>query len=298
MLACPSWAQVNKKSVPDVGGGGGLEIANVAGKLEAVQGGSLKILDAAKAESLIVLDPRTTVKYSGQAKPAWLSTGLMVRFSARLDQQGNAQASIKTLEAFVPDTNRRMSLDEMRNQTAGLYPEGSTLGTVTKGLFNEKKSDSKKADDKKSTKRTEKKGAAKNEPDENQGASSTFQGYRVVGQVLNHQRGVLLINAGGKRLSVELDPNAAISVTAPNVMFAMPGDDVKITGLRNPKQPQLVQAESIEIKAAKPLGIEGSLTAKDAKNLKNSKTSSAANPNKKGPEKTDPKANAKRGKAA
>jgi hypothetical protein len=75
----------------------------------------------------------------------------------------------------------------------------------------------------------------------------------VVGTLRNVQKNVITLAAGPQPMQIELAPDATITVTASDFSFASHGDLVTVSGLRNPAQPEWIQAERIDVKAAKKL---------------------------------------------
>ena len=303
MFVQASFGQGKRKSL-DGGAaaapGIGFEIVNVTGKLDSMLGSNLKILSDGNIETIAVLDQRTSAKFSGQAKSTWLPPGILVRFSARFDGNGKAEAPLKSLDAFVTDPRARLTPDEMRNQSPGMYPEGGSIGNATKGLFNDKSSDAKgnrKADkkaDKKTDKKVDKKSEGKKGAKNAELASlGTPQTYRVVAQVMQVQQNTMFLRAGNQTLSVEIDPAATINVSLPHVLFAVPGDAITLSGLRSPRDPKFVQVEKIEVKATKLLGLDGTQAAKggrgSTKSTKSGKGASKTDDPAEGKNKSDKK---------
>lgn len=235
---CAQNAQRNPRG--DAGaaaGGGALEIAKAEGKLEAQQGQTVKITSEDKKDYFLVLSQETSLKYSGEADPKWLVPGLMVRFTANFDS-GKPVGTVKNLEVFMPVRSNRMTMEQAREQTPGIYQEGKAPPPGAKGLFAEEQKDAKKD------------GSA---PAQTPATSGGAQAYRVVGSLRGVHQNTLLVSAGPQPVQVELDPSATITVTAGDLSFASKGDEVKVSGLRKPSQPDWIQAEKIEIKAAKKL---------------------------------------------
>ncbi|MCC6508559.1 MAG: hypothetical protein IT423_05605 [Pirellulaceae bacterium] len=220
-----------------------MEIAKVEGTLAGAQLGKIKITTPDKKEVFLIPDNETVVNYSAQAEPVWLTGGLMIRFSANFDSTGKPTAPLKALEVFTPVMRGRMSPEQMREQTPGVFQEGKAPPEGAKGLFaeNNRKPNQPAPKGKPSTK--------KETP-----APVTGQAYRVVGKLVNLQNNVMTVLAG-QPMQIELDPAAVISVTAHDLASAMnmavQGDAVSVSGLRNPAQPEVVKAEQIVVKAAK-----------------------------------------------
>ncbi len=249
-------------------GAGGLEIASASGKFAAGIGNQIKITTEDKEEYFIVFNKDTNLRYQGTADPKFLMNGLMVRFSSQLTQTGATAAPLKGLEVFTaiaPD--RRMTPEQYREQTPGVYQEGGEIGEAPQNI---PAVPTKPEPRKPAGKKTDK-NAPKQPVDP--------VNYRVVGPILGSQGGKYFVQAGGVRVQFELDPAAVISVNSSDLAFCQMGDEVKVSGLRTVGQEKIIQAEKLEIKGAKPLGpAEG----KFAKNARPSRSTRGAKPDAKG----------------
>jgi hypothetical protein len=233
---------------------GGLQIAQVSGTMQAMALDKIKIVAEDKKEYFAVVSPQTSLSYKGTAEPDFLMPGMLIRFSAELNQAGQVQSPVAELEVFTISQHRRMSQEQMRDQTAGVYQVGGEVGNAKKpgDKPNEKSSKPNVA--------TSKGGA---------------QAYRVVGQIAGMKAGKMLVQAGGAQVQLELDPKAVIKVTSHDTTFCQMGDQVKVSGLRNAGQEQFIQSESLEIVGSKPLGPAEGKTAKNAKTAKGAKGKTA-----------------------
>lgn len=206
---------------------GGLEIAEVEGTLQAVAGNRLKIKTEDGKDVIAVLDSRVTLSYTGTAVSSFLRPRLMVRFTAPFDQAGVPKAAIQEIEIFRPAKQRRMSREKLQEQTPGIYP-------VTK----ENKKD--KAGDKNKDKTTP--------------PPAGSQNYRIVGQLRMIGQGKAQVLAGNRPLIVSIADDVAVTVASGDTTFCVQGDEISIQGLRDAARPELVKAQSVEIKGVKPLG--------------------------------------------
>ncbi len=236
---------------------GGLEIAKVKGKLQSIAGFQIKLTTEDKKDLLAVINPqKTNFSYVGKAEPQFLMPGLMVRFTGAFDAAGRPNAPIKELEIFTPAQKRRMTAEYMQNQTAGVYPvdeadakkEASDTGKKPGNANAKKPAGVKKQPTEKDAKaKTEKKQDTAPLP-------AGFENYRVVGKVAAIQGNMIRVAAGNLPITVQLEPDATITVASGDTTFCMEGDQVEITGLRNSAQENVVQAETVIITGAKPLG--------------------------------------------
>lgn len=230
---------------------GGLQIAQVSGTMQAMQLNQIKIVAEDKKEYFAVVSPQTSLNYKGTAEHDFLMPGLLVRFTAELNQSGQVQTPVAELEVFTISQIRRMSQEQMREQTPGVYQVGGEVGNA------------KKPSDKPKDKTPSKTNAAS--------SKGGAQAYRVVGQIAGMKEGKMLVQAGAVQVQMELDPKAAVKVTAHDTAFCQVGDQVKVSGLRTAGQDQYIQSESLEIVGSKPLGPAEGKAAKNSKNTKGSK---------------------------
>lgn len=212
---------------------GGLEIASVEGELSGIAGDRLAVKTEDGKEYFAVLGRKCSLKYSGTADSQFLQPGLMVRFDATFDvTKGVATAPIAELEVFRPFKGR-LSQQQRKDQTPGLYPASTD----------------KQAADPKDNPRY------RRNQNQNQTASNDkLQVFRVVGLINGRQASKLRIMTGRQTILVDLTADPKIKIASGDVLFCNPGDKVKVTGLRNPAQETVIQAETIEIEGAKPLG--------------------------------------------
>jgi hypothetical protein len=89
--------------------GGGLQIAQVSGTMQAMALDKIKIVAEDKKEYFAVVSNQTSLLYKGTAEPDFLMPGLLVRFSAELSQNGQVQGPVTELEVFTISQHRRMS---------------------------------------------------------------------------------------------------------------------------------------------------------------------------------------------
>lgn len=195
---------------------GGLEIAEITGKLQAVAGYQIKLKAEDGTDYMAVVSPgETTFRYRGTADIKFLSPGLLIRFTAPFDQGGNTPNPIAQIEVFNPVRQKRMRADQLQEQTPGIYP------------------------------------AKKNEKEEAPPAG--FENIRVVGKLMGAQGDRMQVAAGNRPVVVPFDPAMEILVSSGDATFCMEGDEITVTGLRNPSQVNWIKAETIIVTGAKPL---------------------------------------------
>ena len=257
-----------------------MAIAKVEGRWDAFSQGIIKILNAENKEVFLHSDNDTLVTYKAEAEPAWLMPGYMVRFSASFDQNSKATAPLKAIEVFTPRTGRRMSPEEMREQTPGITREDKPQLEGAKAPETDKK-------------------PPKGKPAKKDATPAPGQTFRVVGQIGGIQNNVLTVLASTP-IQIEIDPAAVVTVTSNDLVSAInlivKGDGVVVSGLTNPAQPSQVYCEQITIKAGKklttamPQAKRGKPNARDKDNdSKNSKNAKDGKDAKDSKAKPDPK---------
>lgn len=256
-------------------GSAGLEIVELSGKLDAILGNQIKLKSEDGKESVVLVGNETTFSYKGTAEPSALSAGQMVRITAAFDAAGNPQAPLTQLEVFTPvRVGRRMSLEERQKQTPGIYPtsdkpngdkrveQTAQAAKVTGTNKSAEKAVTKSAPGKSApgknspvvNARDKDKNAKANASQANKTGATTgaVQDYLVVGMLRAVQGNQLHIVAGNRPVMVSASPDLKITVSAGDPAFCLPGDEIKMTGLKSPQG--LIQADVIEVTGAKPLG--------------------------------------------
>ncbi len=243
-------------------GEGGLEIVELSGKLDMILGNQIKLKSENGEESVVLVGSDTTFAYQGTAEPTALSAGLMVRFTAAFDAAGTPQAPLAELEVFTPVRVRRMSLEMRQSQTPGIYPatdEGQEQTGKGQGADNRKApgnvATSKPVPGNTPQVRTPPAANPRDKSGKGNGppaAAGAVQDYLVVGMLRAIQGDKLQIFAGNRPLILQADPGLKITVSAGDPTFCQPGDEIKLTGLKSPAG--LIQADTIEVTGAKPLG--------------------------------------------
>lgn len=174
-----------------------------------------KLKIKAGAEEIFgLMDNKTKLTYTNTAELTLLRPGTTVRFTADFD----TTSGIPTAPLSEIEVFRQARRPRMSR---------SEIQDQTPGIYPQKK-----------------------EGANNSGAVQTF---KIVGTIRAFQNKKFQIVAG-RPLMVDLAEGATITVKAGDTTFCAPGDKIKITGLRNPNQPNFVQLQSVEIEGEKPLG--------------------------------------------
>jgi hypothetical protein len=236
-FVAPCLAQNNLKSV------------NTQGTLVNVGDYMVVFKDTKGTEFTAYLDEqKSTFNYRGTADPKALSPGLMVRFTAKFDNNGNAESEIKEMEIFTPIISNRLKQNELLAQTPGIYPtqenEPNAKDANTKDPGNTAAKNTK--DKGKNTK-----GKDKNDP---KAKAAEFVEYRVVGQITAAQSGKVQISTGARMLVVQLANNAKVNINTISPNYCAKDDEVKVEGLMSADLPTAIQASKVVVTGAKPVG--------------------------------------------
>lgn len=252
--ALPAMAQID---------GNGLNTVELKGNLLAMSGYQLKVMGDDQQEYAVVLDQSAgTFRYEGKASPQFLSSGMMVRFTAQFDQAGNPQAALKQIEIFTPRKDRLMMEEELRAQTPGIYPviakdqqAGDDSNPATKVADNPNPVQNKaRARRDKAGRQSGKQDRQQDNPLQGLSAGS-LQDFRVVGRIANMQGDKIQVVAGVQPLIVQLDGDIQITVAGADATFCAAGDSVLVNGLSRAAQPNLIKAQSIVVTGAQPLSL-------------------------------------------
>lgn len=213
---------------------GGLDVAEVNGKLDAASGNRLKITGDDGQDYLVSLNQQSTIDYEGTAEPEFLRPGMLVRFTCSFDTNGQPQQAVSELEIFQPMQRRRMRPDEMQKQTPGIYPVVAPEA-------------------RQQSQQPQHQRRQQPAPQQPPASAEATQEYRIVGKVMGIEQGRMQVMAGNRPVMVELEPELKVTVASGDLTFSNPGDQIKVSGLVNAAQPNFIQAESVRIEGAEPL---------------------------------------------
>ncbi len=235
LFGCVLTSLVDSRSLAQDDVAGGLEIAKLTGKLEAIAGNQLKLTAEDQTPNVVLMNDNTSFRYTGTAEPSVLAPGLMVRFTAELDMAGTPQAPLAELEIFRPLLGQRLSLEARQSQTPGIYPLDDDDAQAKTPPANRQGAN---------------RGAA-GRPTPSTPASAV-RAYQVVGLVRAIQGDRMQVVAGHQPLIFQAASEVKVTVSAGDPSYCQPGDDVSINALKMPNG--MLQAESIHVTGAKALG--------------------------------------------
>lgn len=197
------------------------ENVRIEGKIEDMGQGLLQIKDSAGESYLVKVEGGVkNVFMTGKADPSFLSRGMLVQFTARLDKKGETVEPLRELTVFTP----------REGEQPGIFSEPQ-IGAAASGIFSDAEDESARL-----------KKATANEP----------RSWRVVGVLAGEKSGKLQIAAGNNLIKARLAEDVRIAVDVADLRLARKGDAVQVQGWRYPQQKLRVIANRISVTAAEP----------------------------------------------
>jgi hypothetical protein len=173
------------------------ENAELSGVIKGLQGSLIQVAAGGGENWVVQVDARPQdIRFEGQADPAFLKTGMLVEFKAKVNKRGQAAEPVSSLTVFTVREGRGV----------GVQAEGG-LAKGEAELFNSQPVEEKKGA----------KGRAGEDPD-----------YRVAGQITKLSRGEMTINCAGTTIKADLDKEAKVTVDVNNLQYAQIGDKIEL----------------------------------------------------------------------
>lgn len=168
---------------------GGLEIASVEGTMDGVYGDRVELKTESGDKYVAVLGRKSSVRFSGIADKKFLRPGLMIRFEADFNvKEATATQPVTKIEIFRPVTKGRLSQEQRRDQTPGVYP-ATNKDTQPQG--------------RNANTRSQQSGRISNRQSRSQPAANASR-FRVVGQIRGIQADKVQVVAGRMPLMIQL----------------------------------------------------------------------------------------------
>jgi hypothetical protein len=186
----------------------------VKGEFESIAGnGMICVLNGNRM--FVRFDKKSKVYVTGTATVDALEKGMFVKFSATLDRHGKGTEPIKALVIFTPDAD---------------HPVGVILtGSGPTNAFEE------------------------SNPTKKKGPPPLISMYDVAGRILVIHNNLLTVDCDGKKVRVEVAPDATVKLDATDPFWASSGDIITIKGSVDQPPHGVVLAENVYIKLANPL---------------------------------------------
>jgi hypothetical protein len=156
----------------------------------------------------------TKVQVTGAAQASNLRSGLVVEFSADLDNRGRIQGKVDTLTVT----------SITREKPMGIFPDDSGFAGN---------------DADKTAKRS---GHGKS------GRAQIIGRCRIVGRLVVARGGALSVQGGRGTLSFELGEQPRVMIDMADMSLVRPGQEVSVKGIASPRQPNMIQATEVMVK--------------------------------------------------
>ncbi|TWT80696.1 hypothetical protein CA13_21420 [Planctomycetes bacterium CA13] len=215
-IAAPSFAQTQQT--------GANMVTNIKGKLKSFQPGVLTVTKDDGTDVMVQLpDELPAFVFSAEAKPAFISRGMLVRFSGMFDLAGNPQAPIEKVEIIQPIPTKQLRGSQQEDFTPGVHGDRH----------------------------------AKNKP------PKPIANYKIVGVPMGIMgNGIMAVQAGKMLVRAQLAENVKFRIRFNNLSLAQPGDSVSVAGFYQPPDETNVKAERITITTQRVYGDPNSIDAK------------------------------------
>jgi hypothetical protein len=236
LLGCLSPAQAQGFRPPNAGKPQ-LEAFEGEGLIETAAPGKILIVTNANQRCMVLLTPQTKVEYAGTATTDVLRPGMAVRFTAPMDKQGVVKEKVAQLTVFTPSQESPLgfwSAAEGAPAAGGAAAAGDPFGF---GKQAEKPAG-----------KTAEKPAAKTPAKPAEAGN-----YLIAGRITSYHAGKLQLTTGNAAVKADVAADAQVELKLADGSFARKGDRITVSGQTIPKS-SLVQATSVKIAAAEPLG--------------------------------------------
>jgi hypothetical protein len=204
-----------------------LQNITVTGTLETVKAGEFSVVADAKGGSktwVVFTDPNTTYHATGTALADFLRPKLIVQFAADVDDSGAGKDKVGELTIVSPTPDH----------VSGVFPgEGATANPAPAKPAGKGKG----------------KAAAPAGPS---GFDNSTKA-KVVGKVTSYKENRLIVQAGKRKVEVDLTDEPLIHVDLAEGTFASAGDKVVVHGKEVKGQQGACEAERVEITFSQPL---------------------------------------------
>jgi len=192
------------------------------GKIEAVGQGVVKMLTTSNQLWMVWIDPKAEIHVTGTAEADFVRPGMFVRFTAELDQRGQAQNKVDKLTLFTPSEKSPL----------GVWPEGA--GPAAGGEAGEGGA-----------------GIAGN-------VAPLTNVFTVAGRITANRNGKLTMNALRGVVTFELAEKPTVGVDVTDYSIAKRGDKISVTkGKMFVGRMGMARANALTIELAEPLTLPG-----------------------------------------
>jgi hypothetical protein len=210
-----------------------VQSVSIDGKLiKATRAQIAMVDDKGNKPWLVTLLPVTKILVSGTAKLDYLKAGLIIEFKADFDGK-NVKDKVGDLTIVTLSPEKSL----------GAYPEGG-------GPAAAKAAAEKLTPEKRGTKPAKSADAAeKKDPAD----AADAKRYQFVGKIKGVKENHLSVDAGNKKVQIDLADDAKISVAVTDLAFAVQGDEISVKGKDYRGTSGACLADDVKITMAKPL---------------------------------------------
>jgi hypothetical protein len=184
---------------------------------------------------LVTLLPVTKILVSGTAKLDYLKAGLIIEFKADFDGK-NVKDKVGDLTIVTLSPEKSL----------GAYPEGG-------GAAADKAAPEKPAPGKRGGKPTKSDAAPAQKDKDPADAAEGAKRYQFVGKIKGVKENHLLVDAGNKKVQIDLTDDAKIAVAVTDLALAVQGDEISVKGRDYKGTSGACVADDVKITMVKPL---------------------------------------------
>jgi hypothetical protein len=199
---------------------------NADGNVEAVGPGQIKMTNKSNQPMMVMVVAATKVHVTGSANPDYIRSGLYVEFTAEVSKEKTVSKKIEHLTVFSPTAEKGIGLSSQGGGGADAFSPAPDVGTKGKAHGT----------------------AHKPSPAVQLPAVCTVRGV-----VKSCKAGTLTVSYGHGAVKAEIADNVEISVDVADLSAASKGDSITVKGRNVPGRTGQVLAETVDIKATKPL---------------------------------------------
>lgn len=188
-------------------------VIEVRGKLKDLRRNIMTITreDGTDVSVMLHEDP-TKLVFAAEAKPQWVTPGMLVRVESMFGPGGAPPTPLETIEIFQQFQAKQLSSAQREMYVPGIHPLDA-------------------------------------KPNNAAGQPQGFQPgkYRVIGPIVGVGQAGIMINAGQMQVPIPVAPDAKWLIRFHNLSLAEPGDLVHVTGFHQPPDETQVKAGSIRV---------------------------------------------------
>jgi hypothetical protein len=209
------------------------QMMEIQGVLENMARGRLVVIDDKNQTWQIAVPTTAQLHILGTANADCLRNGMLIEFTAEIDDHGALKEKIGELTVISPSPDKQM----------GLFPADAA---------DEKKEDPAVEPNDNRAKKSVK--SAKHPGGKTAGAGAVPAGsYRIVGRLVAGRNGKLSIHVGRGTMPLELTEQPTVNLDISDFSGVSKGDKIKVKGVMMTARPGMAQATEVTIELSQPL---------------------------------------------